>query len=483
MAATTELKKRLVNFIGENWFTVRDKAEKVVEDMMGMAAGKSVKELMTYFREEYPLEILENRAVIWQSVFRMKAITVWEDPDEKLQEYLDAFMQTSDPADGESKSEVSCVEDLSFEEQAALYAGIKTGTESEKNSILTEFYRKVCRCYPNLEEIPMIYMAACLDRERYHEACRAVKRFESKYADDFELLKRRLTIYSHVGNKEEIHQAAADMLEYQKKNNTYSGWVTLSYAANLQAEHGDPEGALLSYQHLVNDWSRLSLREEDGCMYVATAFVNMLHLPSKLLEENISLAAVQFCLFEQAMERADVDLNAEPYRNIVTTYVVEMSEKLGNPAYRKAFDLLLDTLKDRPALKNSWYQESFESGYRALESYRLNEDEKIPRDTRFLCLSLYSDGQADEFMPYSEKYELYRDVEDHAALKSYLKDQYPYLYPKLQKMLREVAKKGKPAAAWEEPKMKPVVKTEKKVGRNDPCPCGSGRKYKKCCGR
>ena len=23
----------------------------------------------------------------------------------------------------------------------------------------------------------------------------------------------------------------------------------------------------------------------------------------------------------------------------------------------------------------------------------------------------------------------------------------------------------------------------KKVGRNDPCPCGSGRKYKKCCGK
>ncbi|MDO9471295.1 MAG: SEC-C metal-binding domain-containing protein [Nitrosomonas sp.] len=21
----------------------------------------------------------------------------------------------------------------------------------------------------------------------------------------------------------------------------------------------------------------------------------------------------------------------------------------------------------------------------------------------------------------------------------------------------------------------------KKIGRNDPCPCGNGRKYKKCC--
>ena len=29
---------------------------------------------------------------------------------------------------------------------------------------------------------------------------------------------------------------------------------------------------------------------------------------------------------------------------------------------------------------------------------------------------------------------------------------------------------------------RPVVSKGKKVGRNDPCPCGSGKKYKKCCG-
>jgi curved DNA-binding protein CbpA len=29
----------------------------------------------------------------------------------------------------------------------------------------------------------------------------------------------------------------------------------------------------------------------------------------------------------------------------------------------------------------------------------------------------------------------------------------------------------------------PVHRTQPKVGRNDPCPCGSGKKYKKCCGR
>ncbi len=30
---------------------------------------------------------------------------------------------------------------------------------------------------------------------------------------------------------------------------------------------------------------------------------------------------------------------------------------------------------------------------------------------------------------------------------------------------------------------KPVVRSSQKVGRNDPCPCGSGKKYKKCCGQ
>ena len=32
-------------------------------------------------------------------------------------------------------------------------------------------------------------------------------------------------------------------------------------------------------------------------------------------------------------------------------------------------------------------------------------------------------------------------------------------------------------------KKKPVKRNQKKIGRNAPCPCGSGKKYKKCCGK
>jgi preprotein translocase subunit SecA len=37
-------------------------------------------------------------------------------------------------------------------------------------------------------------------------------------------------------------------------------------------------------------------------------------------------------------------------------------------------------------------------------------------------------------------------------------------------------------APGESPKQAPQT-SGPKVGRNDPCPCGSGKKYKKCCGR
>ena len=44
------------------------------------------------------------------------------------------------------------------------------------------------------------------------------------------------------------------------------------------------------------------------------------------------------------------------------------------------------------------------------------------------------------------------------------------------------AEKYDPSARPQERKIqKTVVNTERKIGRNDPCPCGSGKKYKNCC--
>ena len=62
-----------------------------------------------------------------------------------------------------------------------------------------------------------------------------------------------------------------------------------------------------------------------------------------------------------------------------------------------------------------------------------------------------------------------------------------YTYQDQTQRYHEVADFGKVDGKWyfKEGKpgvRKPVKRNEPKVGRNDPCPCGSGKKYKKCCG-
>jgi preprotein translocase subunit SecA len=44
----------------------------------------------------------------------------------------------------------------------------------------------------------------------------------------------------------------------------------------------------------------------------------------------------------------------------------------------------------------------------------------------------------------------------------------------------EPAEAEQPAAP---PQQQPFTRSTQKVGRNDPCPCGSGKKYKQCHGR
>jgi preprotein translocase subunit SecA len=42
---------------------------------------------------------------------------------------------------------------------------------------------------------------------------------------------------------------------------------------------------------------------------------------------------------------------------------------------------------------------------------------------------------------------------------------------------------GEPAEQTSTAQKKPFVRPDRKVGRNEPCPCGSGKKYKQCHGK
>lgn len=54
-----------------------------------------------------------------------------------------------------------------------------------------------------------------------------------------------------------------------------------------------------------------------------------------------------------------------------------------------------------------------------------------------------------------------------------------YTLPQWDSILSEERRKE----LYKEQKASGTIRKDKKVGRNDPCPCGSGLKYKKCCGK
>ncbi len=69
------------------------------------------------------------------------------------------------------------------------------------------------------------------------------------------------------------------------------------------------------------------------------------------------------------------------------------------------------------------------------------------------------------------------DVEIQLGLRDQRETPKPYGHPltEYEQALRELLE---PPGSFEEPYVRPAPK----VGRNDPCPCGSGKKHKKCCG-
>ena len=77
--------------------------------------------------------------------------------------------------------------------------------------------------------------------------------------------------------------------------------------------------------------------------------------------------------------------------------------------------------------------------------------------------------------------EITLDIDYEKLLFNMYEAKAPWLYelPEWELVLPE----EKRQEIFREWKASKIFVAEKKVGPNDPCPCGSGKKYKKCCGR
>jgi len=133
------------------------------------------------------------------------------------------------------------------------------------------------------------------------------------------------------------------------------------------------------------------------------------------------------------------------------------------------------------------------------------------------CEDCYDEQQEDKASLLAAKTEIVAEIDTYKDNIMYVKENYPHIYEKEEAFLNEVLNPAKIRILENKlnsesmrffrkhPRlMKRIVKGEEddldfaseveynpgttyvrqepKTGRNDPCPCGSGKKYKRCCG-
>ncbi|MGE5633352.1 MAG: preprotein translocase subunit SecA [Caulobacteraceae bacterium] len=93
-------------------------------------------------------------------------------------------------------------------------------------------------------------------------------------------------------------------------------------------------------------------------------------------------------------------------------------------------------------------------------------------------ITLRAYGQQDPVQAYQiEGYDMFTEL-----IRNIKEDTVRFIYNVNTSNLPRREKVAEPVTTNQEDSVrKPIVK-EEKIGRNDPCPCGSGKKYKKCCG-
>ena len=98
-------------------------------------------------------------------------------------------------------------------------------------------------------------------------------------------------------------------------------------------------------------------------------------------------------------------------------------------------------------------------------------------------IGLRAYGQHDPVIAYKEEgYEMFQNmitaIREETVRRMFLVRIAPQQEVKREKVAKEISAIG---TADSIVKKQPVRNKDKKVGPNDPCPCGSGKKYKKCC--
>ena len=190
----------------------------------------------------------------------------------------------------------------------------------------------------------------------------------------------------------------------------------------------------------------------------------------KVTEESLSLLAAQFegiyCAKGTLQARSGELLGKDTQQ--ATEILLEIAQNTYNAKEAAYGDKLMRELERVMML-------------RVVDEYWMDNIDAMDDLKQGIGLRAY--GQHDPVIAYKEEgYEMFQAmiqaIREETIRRLFLVQVRPQQEIRREKVAKET---GTTAAGQSQVKQAPVRSAAKKVGPNDPCPCGSGQKYKKCC--
>ncbi len=151
------------------------------------------------------------------------------------------------------------------------------------------------------------------------------------------------------------------------------------------------------------------------------------------------------------------------------------------PDLEKLYDLAVETYEKKETAVGAEVMREVERVImlRVVDEYWMDNIDAMDDLKQGIGLRAY--GQHDPVVAYKEEgYQMFEGmiaaIREETVRRLFLVQLRPQQEVKRQKVAKETATSAPDKTVKQQP-----VRKEKKAGPNDPCPCGSGKKYKKCC--
>ena len=256
---------------------------------------------------------------------------------------------------------------------------------------------------------------------------------------------------------------------------------------NVESRNFKARKSVLEYDDVMNTQREVIYAQRQKVLDGEDLQENILTMLRSVLETTVSSALSQHggIANEEALKELSVQLEGIYF--VKGTLQSRKTELEGMDAQKltdTVYDIALNTYQAKEAAYGDKLMRELERVVmlRVVDEYWMDNIDAMDDLKQGIGLRAY--GQHDPVIAYKEEgYQMFesmiQSIKEETVRRMFLVRIQPQQEVKREKVAKETGAAG--ADDGSVVKKAPVRTAAKKVGPNDPCPCGSGKKYKKCC--